>query len=73
MLALATVVNRASNQFFSAAGLTKNQDGGVGGSDRLNPVEYINEAFAVADDLFEIVLFFNLFLQTYVLCFELFP
>src|SRR5215469_17171824 len=72
MLALAPVVNRASNQFFSAAGFTKNQDSGVGRRDRLNPVEYINQAFAVADDLFEIVFFPNLFLQIYVLCFELF-
>src|SRR5215469_10468490 len=72
MLALTTVVNRASNQFLSATRFTQNQDSGVGRCDRLNLAEHINQTFAVANDLLEIVIFTDFFLQVYVLGFELF-
>src|SRR5262250_602621 len=72
MFPFTAVVNRASNQFFSATSFAENQDGGIGWRNSLNSSKHIKHALAIADNLLEIVLSPNFLLQVYVLGFQLF-
>ncbi len=53
-LARAEIVEGAGDQFLARAGFAIDEDGGIGGSDRLHFAQDAAQGFALADDLFEI-------------------
>jgi hypothetical protein len=65
------LVNRPGDEFFAHAGLTQNQDRGVGGGDLLDPEKDGLEDIALPDDLVEVVRSLDFFAQIKVFCLEL--
>ncbi len=53
-VARAEIVEGAGDQLLARAGLAVDDDGGIGGSDRLHFAQDAAQGFALADDLFEI-------------------
>ena len=61
----------AGDELLARAGLAADQDGGVGGGDRLSLLEHPAQGRALADDLAEVVLGADLLLQVGLLLAEL--
>src|SRR5262249_32197844 len=59
----AEIMNRASNQFLTRAGLSQNKNRGIGRRDGLQLVQNCPERGAFTDNLFKIIFGANLVLQ----------
>ena len=64
---IAEIVKRPSDQLFSAAGLTENQDRRRRGGNRLHFLQHAPQRLAVAHDLLKVVLSLNFLLKVQLL------
>ena len=71
LLARAELVHGSGDQFLARAGFAADQDGGVGGRDRLDLLQDLAQGGALADDVAEVVLGADFLLQIRLLLGEL--
>src|SRR5262249_14594023 len=73
VLALAQGMDGPGDQLLARAGLARNEHGGIGGGDTADAVERLPGGGALAHDLLEVTVRFDLFLEVKVLLVEAGP